>query len=83
MKDIPIGRIGYVLDGEGLGRQVADAKSEVRCNECRGWFDGRMFGCPACGRPRPGFSKALRTGMLNRHLYEQAGLRPKSGDFRI
>jgi hypothetical protein len=83
VKEIPIGRTGVVVDGEGLGRQVDDAKSEIRCNECRGWFDSRMFGCPDCGLPRPAFSKAIRTAQLNRHLYEQAGLRPKSGDFRL
>lgn len=82
MKDLPVGRIGYVFDGEGLGRQVEDAKSEVHCNECRTWFDGRLSGCPGCGWERPGFSKPIRTAQLNRHLYEQAGLRAPSGDFR-
>lgn len=82
-RDLPIGRIGYTLDGGGLGRQVDDAQREIRCNGCRIWFDGRELGCPECGRERPGFSKAIRTSQLNRHLYEQAGLRPKSGDFRI
>lgn len=81
--DAPVGRVGCVLDGDGLGREVDDAKSEVRCNECRTWFDSRSGGCTHCGAPRPGFSKPLRTGQLNRHLYEQAGLRPKSGDFRV
>jgi ribosomal protein L37E len=78
-----VGRIGYVLDGDGRGREIEDAKSEIRCNKCRNWFDGRDDSCPMCGCGRPGFSKPVRTGQLNRHLYEQAGLREKSGDFRI
>lgn len=81
--DPSIGRIGYVLNGDGRGREVDDAKNEIRCNSCRNWFDSREDSCPMCGHSRPGFSKAIRTGQLNRHLYEQAGLRTKSGDFRI
>lgn len=82
MSEPPVGRISHLLDGGGLGRQVEDAKSEICCSECRRWFDGRSLGCTYCGCPRPGFSKAIRTGQLNRQLYEQAGLRPPSGDFR-
>lgn len=78
-----VGRISCVVDGGGQGRSVEDAKSEICCLGCRVWFDGRLGGCPECGWERPGFSKPIRTGQLNRHLYEQAGLRPKSGDFRI
>lgn len=82
MPDPPVGRISYLLDGGGLGRQVEDSKSEICCGECRKWFDGRLGGCPDCGWERPGFSKPIRTSQLNRQLYEQAGLRPVSGDFR-
>lgn len=67
-KDPPIGRIGYVLDGGGLGRQIADAKTEVRCMGCRTWFDGRYYLCPDCEHPRPGFNKRLRSAHLDNHL---------------
>ena len=70
-----VGRIGYTFDGLGLGRQVDDAKREVRCNGCRGWFDDRALACPACGCERPGYSKPLHTAQVNNHLYVQAGLR--------
>jgi ribosomal protein L37E len=70
-----IGRIGYVIDGEGRGREVGDAKHEIRCNKCRNWFDSRDDSCPMCGHSRPGFSKPIRTAQLNNHLFVQAGLR--------
>jgi hypothetical protein len=69
------GRIGYVIDGGGKGRTIDGAKSEIRCNSCRSWFDSRELSCPCCGKPRPGFSKPIRTAQLNNHLYVQAGLR--------
>lgn len=81
MKEPPIGRIGYVMDGLGDGRS-ASGGPEVRCNNCRGWFPRALSDCPDCGHPRPGFNVAIRTGQLNRQLYEQAGLRTPSNDFR-
>ena len=83
MPDPPVGRVGLLLDGGGVGRQIDDAKSEICCLNCHTWFDGRQGGCPDCGWTRPGFSKPIRTAQLNRQLYEQAGLRPPSGDFRV
>lgn len=70
-----VGRIGYMFDGLGLGRQVDDAKREIRCNGCRVWFDDRELACPGCGHKRPGWSKAIHTAQVNNHLYVQAGLR--------
>lgn len=83
MSDPPVGRVALTVSGFGLGRSVEGAKSEVCCGHCHAWFDGRERGCPECGWERPGFCEAIRVGQLNRHLYESAGLRPKSGDFRI
>ena len=70
-----LGRIGYTFDGFGLGRQIEDAKQEIRCNGCRAWFDGRLMDCPECGHARPGYSKPIHTAQVNNHLYVQAGLR--------
>lgn len=74
MKDPPIGRIGYVLDGLGRGRST-EGTSEVLCNHCRQWFDSALRYCPVCEHERPGFCKAIRTAQLNNQLYVQAGLR--------
>lgn len=88
MPDPPVGRIGYAIDADlteiGFrGNESAGTGArEIHCNNCRIWFDHKLGGCPDCGWERPGFSKAIRTGQLNRQLYEQAGLRPVSGDFR-
>ncbi len=46
--------------------------TEVRCNECRTWFDAKSRSCPDCEALRPGFSSHLYTSMLNNHLYSQA-----------
>lgn len=70
-----VGRIGYMFDGHGLGRQIDDAKREIRCNGCRVWFDARLLCCPDCGHERPGYSKPIHTAQVNNHLYVQAGLR--------
>lgn len=82
MSDLPVGRIGCVMDGLGDGTSGADAARVIRCNGCRTWFSAAHAACPECEHRRPGFSKPIRTAQLNRHLYEQAGLRAPSGDFR-
>ena len=46
--------------------------TEVRCNNCRSWFDAKSRFCTICEEARPGFSSHLYTSMLNDHLYQQA-----------
>lgn len=67
-KDPPIGRIGYVIQGFGDALRIEGAKSQIRCNGCRAWFDGRHYLCPECGFARPGFNKRLRSAQLDNHL---------------
>jgi hypothetical protein len=67
--DAPIGRVGYVMDGFGVGSSNG-AGTEVRCNSCREWF-ATAPKCPSCGHPRPGFNKSIRTAQLNNNLFQQ------------
>ncbi len=61
------------METAGMGAlPEARVASEVRCNECRTWFDAKIRACPECDTLRPGFSSHLYTSMLNNHLYSQA-----------
>lgn len=87
-KDPAIGRIGYVIEGFGDG--TAENPREIRCNGCRGWFDGREGACTFCGRPRPGFNKRLRAAQLDNHLLgyahgasQEASLAPVTSNVKL
>jgi hypothetical protein len=73
-KDPPIGRIGYVFDGFGEGKNLTGAAKEIFCTSCKAWFDGRYFLCTECDHPRPGFNKYLRSAQLDRHLLGYADI---------
>jgi hypothetical protein len=68
MPEPAIGRVGYVFDGFGNGDKIPG--KSIRCNGCREWFP-EAPACPACGTPRPGFNKWIRTAQLNNHLFAQ------------
>lgn len=42
--------------------------SQIRCNGCRVFFDGKLADCPDCDHPRPGSNVHLRASQLDDHL---------------
>lgn len=46
--------------------------TQRRCMGCGHFHSAKDKACPECGKPKSGFSKHLRTSMLNNALYAQA-----------